>query len=333
MSSAMTGGQSALPSAAIDATSGAAITPRFGRSHPCDDSEVLRLWSSGPPLSIARRAAPGSDFIATTQRSGDSHRMHDLIESEVIPRLLLAHQQRVHDTLATVAVSGAIDAGQVERWSVLLIALDERDAWGYVDALLNHGHGVDVVFLELFAPAARRLGLMWEMDTCSFGDVTIGLLRLHGMLRKLSGSREIPSYPQRTDMRLLLSAYPGETHIFGVRMVAEFFRHAGWVVNDELQDSVQSLAARVASEWFAIIGLSMSADVCVTDITTLVTKLRNASCNRHVGVMVGGELFNRRPDLVCAVGADLTARDGISALAEAERWCEAVAVPHSMNPT
>ena len=330
MSSVTTGGHLALISSAMGAVAGASVSPRRSHDAPCTSSEILRLWRSDLPPGAARSHSDNPPAVA---RVGESHRMHDLIEAEVIPRLLMAHQQCMRERPNVVSFHGGIEASQVETLSLLLIAVDERGANDFVDALLHQGHGEDVVFLELFAPAARRLGHMWELDTLSFSDVTIGLLRLHGMLRKLSAHKEIPGYPQRPDMRILLSAWPGETHIFGVRMVAEFFRHAGWVVNDDLQLSAAALTRRVASEWFAVIGLSMGSDVHVGDITALVADVRSASCNRHVGVMVGGDLFNRRPALAGDVGADLTANDGLAALAEAERWCEAVAVPYSMHST
>lgn len=328
MSSATTGGHSASISPSNDV--GASASTRYVHDTPYNNAEVVHLWRSIAPLTSS---AVRIDALRSPQRAGEHHRMHHLIEAEIIPRLMVAHQHCVRDAHRPARRGGGIDAAQAETFALLLIAIDDGEANRFIETLLEQGHGEDVLFLELLAPAARHLGRMWELDTLSFSDVTIGLLRLHGMLRKLSARKEIPESAQRPDMRILLSAYPGETHIFGVRMVAEFFRHAGWAVNAELQQSVQALAERVASEWFAVIGVSLAADAPVGDIADLVTRLRGASCNRHVGIMLGGDLFNRRPELAALVGADLTANDGLTALAEAERWCDAVAVPYSMNAT
>lgn len=330
MSSPTIGGLSASVSPNSEAGSSANLTPRFTADSICELPDVLRLWRSASPLATT---LDGFERTPRSHPAAAPPRMHELIEAEIIPRLLLAHQQWAPRARGSQYRHGVLHTALIEAFSEQLVAADARDASRCLDALLAEGHDEHEILLELFTPAARLLGRRWELDTLSFSDVTIGLLRLHGMLRKLSTSKEIPGYPQRPDLRLLLSAYPGETHVFGIHMVAEFFRHAGWAVNDDLAQSARALSESVASEWFAVIGLSLSADVPAGDVAALVSRLRDASCNRHVGVMLGGDLCNRRPELASLVGADLTAHDAPTALAEAERWCDAVAVPYSMNAT
>lgn len=42
------------------------------------------------------------------------------------------------------------------------------------------------------------------------------------------------------------------------------------------------------------------------------------AANRGLGVMVGGALINAQPELVARLGADASAKDGPSAVAQAE---------------
>ena len=56
---------------------------------------------------------------------------------------------------------------------------------------------LELLFLRLLAPAARRLGELWEGDLCTFTDVTIGLSHLQQVLRELS-----PVFEEELETRL-----------------------------------------------------------------------------------------------------------------------------------
>jgi len=53
---------------------------------------------------------------------------------------------------------------------------------------------------------------------------------------------------------------PGEQHTFGVRIVEQFLRKAGWEVSIGLASTPLEIAALVASEWFDVVGLTLSSD-------------------------------------------------------------------------
>ena len=75
----------------------------------------------------------------------------------------------------------------------------------------------------------------------------------------------------------------------------------------------------MASERFAVVGLSCASDVRLDGLASRVQSVRRASRNRSVGVMVGGRSFVERPELVGLVGADATAADGREASRRAKR--------------
>jgi len=107
-------------------------------------------------------------------------------------------------------------------------------------------------------------------------------------------------------------------------MVAEFFLREGWDVwggpakmsdNPAVSDDVVSL---VRSEWFNLVGFSVATDTRLSLLSGSIRAIRRASRNRSIGVMVGGPIFIRRPELVALVGADATAVDAREALLRAE---------------
>jgi len=160
------------------------------------------------------------------------------------------------------------------------------------------------------------MGAMWVEDLCDFAAVSVGVWRLHQLLRNLTPDRRAPADPAR-ERRILVTPLPGEQHSFGAAMVAAFFRNAGWHVFSGPVESAQDLASIVHQRRFAIVGLSLGSSARLDALATTIRAVRRASCNPAVGVMVGGGLFNEQPELVRLVGADATAADARSAPVQA----------------
>ncbi|NJK90043.1 MAG: cobalamin B12-binding domain-containing protein [Myxococcales bacterium] len=87
-----------------------------------------------------------------------------------------------------------------------------------------------MIFLDLLAPVARLLGDLWLIDLCTFTDVTIGLSRLQQLVRELAPAFEDGHDLRGFGHRALLAPAPGEQHTFGMHLVEEFLRRAGWDV-------------------------------------------------------------------------------------------------------
>jgi methanogenic corrinoid protein MtbC1 len=110
---------------------------------------------------------------------------------------------------------------------------------------------------------------------------------------------------------------PGEQHMFGISMVAEFFRRSGWDVVGGPTAKPGDLIGMVRGESYEVVGLSLSGEARLDGLAARIRELRRASRNRAVRVMVGGQVFNDRPDLVALVGADATAADARAAPGQA----------------
>ena len=98
--------------------------------------------------------------------------------------------------------------------------------------------------------------------------------------------------------RALLISTPAERHLFGVEMVAKFMRAAGWDVLVEKGLDPSQCVASVATEWIGVVGVTLSAETGVDEVARIVEKIRRASMNRAVSVMVGGPAFAENPSLI-----------------------------------
>ncbi len=181
--------------------------------------------------------------------------------------------------------------------------------------------------MDLLAPTASYLGELWKADLCSFTEVTVGLSRLRQMLRDLSPEFEREASGCSHPRRALLLATPGEQHTFGLFVVEAFFRREGWDVSGGQIDSADEIAHLVDRQWFAIAGFSLSSEHFIDQLASLIRVVRRHSCNRDIGVMVGGPLFIEQPELAERVGADAFAADGRNAVISARALLARKAAP------
>jgi len=256
--------------------------------------------------------------------------LRQTIESTVLPRLvtdaraelLLGPDGQSPDPMRP-------NAGDVHMLAELLLREDFDACERFVERFQQAGYSAEHVMLELLTPAARLLGDRWVADSCNFTEVTIGLGRLQSMVFDM-GRQERPDSLEAAaptaGRRALLLAMPGSHHTLGVLMLSEFFRRGGWDVSDEACDELGELRAIVRDHWFDLIGLSASTEAHLEALPSVILALRRHSRNPGIVVMVGGPSFVNNPDLAIGVGADFTAADARSAVDEAARQLERIAL-------
>lgn len=245
------------------------------------------------------------------------------IETEIIPRLLLAH--RTQATAQTSTAGRVRRAHEVEQLTVLVLASDDGPALAYVDVLRARGASMESLCLDLLAPTAKHLGDLWVADIRTFADVTIGLCRLQQILHHLSIAFEHQVQPAESGRRILLAPAAGEQHTFGVLMLGEFFRRSGWDVWTQSAVNDAGLLDAVRSAWFDVVGVSVSCDARLDVVRKTLGSVRRVSRNPTIGVMVGGRVFVDEPGLVASVGADATAVDALDAVMQAEGLADLLA--------
>jgi len=282
----------------------------------CDRSQKRR---SGTSVQEIDGDAEDDD---TTGSRGE--RLLSTLETEIIPRLLVAHTRdpglRPPPGRSYGDEPARPDEEDMLEFTRLILEHDSSVALSFIDSLRSRGVQVESIFLNLLAPAARRLGEMWEEDSSDFVAVTIALGRLqqtlHDLRRAFLDDTVAPDYDPRR--RVILTSYAEDQHIFGALMVAEFLRRAQWSVTFEPCQSIEKTRRTIQEEWYAIVGLSISRERDIGQLKREISEIRRVSSNHDIAVLVGGRLINENPDLVAYVDADATAANAELAAEEAE---------------
>jgi methanogenic corrinoid protein MtbC1 len=268
---------------------------------------------------------PDRQYLAEEPRERVERRRAFLtaaIESEIIPQLasgLRGIPRDAADRKTRKTRSRApFDRAAIERFARLVLSADIGAARAHVGALLQAGIEIESVYLSLLTPAARQLGVMWETDACTFVDVTVGLARIHTLMRDHLPGFHRNGTDEANGFSVLLTPAADEQHTFGLAMVAEFFRRSGWDVESNVAVSDRELARIVAGRSISLIGFSASCTDRLDALAETIDVARRNSRNPAIGVIVGGNAFLRDPRLVARIGADAMVSDAQQAPLQAQ---------------
>lgn len=266
-------------------------------------------------------AESGNNNLRVVGDTDGGYDLSILLENLVIPKLI-ADRDKGNNWLHMPGLSQgsqeprerAITQIDVEEFTQLSINGEAHTLLDFVDHCLETGSSVETVYVELLAPAARRLGEYWEEDSEDFVGVTMGLWRIQEILRELTLRIPPKSRPGHGKRSALFSPMPGEQHSFGTLMVAECFQRAGWDIDILIEPTQSELTAKFAKRHYDLIGLTVSNDCSKGALGSTVKTIKAVSSNPHIKVMMGGRVINDHPELVDECGADATAIDAVAAV-------------------
>lgn len=242
-----------------------------------------------------------------------SERLAQIVETEILPRLMLVHAQP-----QPKVPEAAIGEELIDKFAQYALAVPHDSLLAIVGGLLKQGMPMEAIYLDLLAPAARRIGDYWNEDRASYVDVTIALGRLQQVVRELSihGSPEVEA--AHGGRAALFAPAPGEQHTFGLVIIEEFFRRSGWRTWTEPSGDCHEVRAAAHAHHFDLFGITCSGPEWLDGVAPMIASVRTASRNRSIVVLVGGRLFLETPELAAKVGADGMAADAREALVAAE---------------
>lgn len=279
------------------------------------DLGFLRLageFLSAPGFPRANRE---EDDLDRVQRISHLKVLAQTIEGEIIPRLMMTFAKQDGYSFAEDSAQ-SVDESDIKTFGVLLLSGDTGDCLTYIELLRAKGVPLGIVFLGLFAPAARWLGQLWAEDLRSFAEVTIALGTLQKVFRHYSARFEeagtVPS-----GRRAFLVPAPGEQHTFGLFVIETFLHRAGWQVDTLPAFDADEVRRYLTTNTVQLIGISLSCERFLEGASSAITTFRQQVEEHDVVVMAGGALFHSQPKLVEEIGANATANDAKEAVRKA----------------
>jgi MerR family transcriptional regulator, light-induced transcriptional regulator len=270
-------------------------------------AQVARPQRSRPPRPIWR-------FRPTLQPIG----VVRTIRTRIIPKIVLA----LRSTPKTPEPAKQEGSNAIAQFAALVLGDKDAAALAFVREMMTQGTSVESVFLDLLAPTAQHLGELWESDAADFANVTLGVGRLQLIMHQLGDMFLEQASPSDGGESALLTTIPGEQHSFGLSMVAEFFRRAGWNLCTGPFSSHQELTSLVHNHWFDVVGFSVSSDRRLEELKQDIHDIRRDSRNKNVGIMLGGPMMALDPGLVASMGADIMSLDATTAPQRARELIE-----------
>ena len=273
---------------------------------------LLKVMSNPLGLSKPRQTMVETDENGALSRDS----INAIIETEIIPRLLMAHGPGEGAPLSR-RTNGAtrINSSSANRFALLPLSVEVAGLIDEVEVFIEEGVSVEAIYLDLLAPAARKLGEMWETDECDFVDVTMGLWRLQEVMRELSTRMPVlPGTIHLNASRALFAPMPGDEHSFGAVMLDEVFARAGWSSEVITKPLRKELLDAVSKEAFDVVGLTLSRDCPSAAVKNIIRAMRSVSRNPNLSILIGGHMINQNPAIVAEVGADGTGADARAAL-------------------
>lgn len=239
-----------------------------------------------------------------------------------VETLLRALQQDLIPRLAQVyrPALARLTQQDVEAFGADLLEGFEEALAARLDTLRKRGFTDADLCLDLLAPVARWLGELWEDDRCDFATVTIAVGQLQRLMRRLALGSAAPVGGRDDQLTILLLQPPQETHSFGLSMVGEFFRAAGWLVECDVGHSP---AQQVARRRFDAVGLTCGSASQLDWLRQQIPMLRQAAGHDELVVLVGGPVFLRTPTAADGLGADTCVLNAQEAPSLAERLVRA----------
>lgn len=278
----------------------------------------------------AARANLGDGTEASTDDSGSRLLMaHDdddrspasradllsTIHEEIVPRLALAHAAIGAEGESCPDARPPPTPEEIAQLADLATASDLDASLLFVEQLARDGLSLDTLLLELVGASARLLGEQWAADTRSFSDVTVGLNILQQVVNVLGPTFEPAVSPRGF---VMLVAAPGEQHTLGLHLLGEFLRRAGWGVHVAPTMSETDLVDLVEGEHVDMVGFTVSDPDLLKPLARAIAKVRKASKNPAMLVMVGGAL---QPAALSALAAS-TGATHCEGAREAVKWLE-----------
>jgi len=246
--------------------------------------------------------------------------LNKTIESEIIPRLLMGHKLfPTYDQNGEEVGEIEVKQSEIVDFCQALIDGPVEECFSFIERMQKSGHSLISLYVNLIPASTRRLQELWESDENSFTEVTLALGRAQNLIHQLSPIFVNQSNLSEFKGNALLINVPGSQHTLGILMLGEFFKLAGWNTTVEIEISNDELKDRIRLQACDLVAISVSTEAKWDTMESLLQEIKSISKNKEVLTMVGGPLFDYKPELISACSADvcaLTAEEAIKTVSD-----------------
>ena len=189
---------------------------------------------------------------------------------------------------------------------------DRRAAFAAIDQAVEAGVPLRALYLEVFQPALREIGRLWQENRITVADEHLATAITQAAMARLYDRLFSAA---RSDGRLLVAACADlERHEVGLRMICDILEMDGWdTVFLGATVPVEDLVDMVRRRRPDVVALSASIAPHLSRVREAIRAIREEAPEPPPVIAVGGRPFLEDPELAVRLGADLTARDAAEA--------------------
>jgi len=195
-----------------------------------------------------------------------------------------------------------------ERYLQALLTGSRREAFGVIEQARVSGLGIRPLYLEVFQPAMREIGRLWQENRITVADEHLAtaitqaaMARLYEDLFRATGD---------AGPLLVAACADQERHELGLRMICDVLEMEGWdTVFLGASVPVEDLVRMVRFRRPQVVALSASIAPHVARVREAIDAIREGQSGDGPLIAVGGRAFADDPTLAQRLGADLTASD------------------------
>ncbi|MBI1391956.1 MAG: hypothetical protein GC152_04365 [Alphaproteobacteria bacterium] len=169
--------------------------------------------------------------------------------------------------------------------------------------------------VNLIEGAARRLGDLWARDEIDTLSLTVAVMRMHVMSRRLLWTLGPRQKSPDQAWTILVTPLPGETRAINAVLDIGVLWRDGWRPRHYFPMREHELLAALSEKWFDVLDLVTSgvfgAPQDIVFLRGFIERARNASLNPNLQVVIGGRLFFENNFAGRAVGADASVGSSI----------------------
>lgn len=203
------------------------------------------------------------------------------------------------------------------RYLLAILEGDRAGARVLLDDATARGISVTDIIEHVITPAHAEIGRMWQIGEIGVADEHLASASSEWVVSHLLLNAPKPEPRGRI---MVASSVGGDTHSFGVRLVADAFEIDGWRTfflgaSTPLVDLVGAVIERQAD----LLALSANLGCHLREMKRVIDALRSQPETARVAILVGGGAVNIAPELWRKLGADSGAPTAREAVAEGNR--------------